>query len=61
MRIIGDYDELKQFDQFRYRLKSVKQVTPGDKLKYRQLFYKLQLMLMLMLMLMVQRKQTSLI
>ena len=34
-------------------------VTPGDKHKYHQLFYKLQLMLMLMLM--VQRKRTSLI
>ena len=53
MRIIGDCDELKQFDELRYRLKSVKQVTPADKLKYRQLFYKLQLM--------VQRKRTSLI
>lgn len=53
MKVIGDCDELKEFDELRYRLKSAKKISQGDKLKYRQVFYKLQLI--------VQRKRTSLI
>ena len=53
-KIIGSStDDLRQFDELRYRLKSSKPVTKDERTTYKRLFYKLQLA--------VQHKRTSIL
>ena len=50
-RVVGNSAELTQFDDLRYRLKSIRKISDREKIIYKKLFYKLQLA--------VQRKRTE--
>ena len=50
-RVVGKSAELNQFDDLRYRLKSIKKISDGEKIIYKNVSYKLQLA--------VQRKRTE--
>lgn len=52
-KVLGDMDEVKEFDTLRERLKSQQRVNRVDKVRHQQLLYKLQLL--------VQCKRTTLL